>query len=168
MAKNNKDKQTKKKKSDDKVAYILTILITIILIAAMIFSYFYVENKNKETEVAYTDLIKQIDNKEVSEIEMTSGSTTAKVKYKGKENKEDIKVVSIPDTEAFTELIQNKVQKGNDIKLIQNLDKLLVDYTGMPVYVAEDPLDCVVKGAGKTLDDIDKLKTVFINSRKRK
>ncbi|MBP3502431.1 MAG: rod shape-determining protein [Clostridia bacterium] len=52
--------------------------------------------------------------------------------------------------------------------LIQNLDKLLVDYTGMPVYVAEDPLDCVVKGAGKTLDDIDKLKTVFINSRKRK
>ena len=52
--------------------------------------------------------------------------------------------------------------------LIQNLDKLLVDYTGMPVYVAEDPLDCVVKGAGRTLDDIDKLKTVFINSRKRK
>jgi rod shape-determining protein MreB len=52
--------------------------------------------------------------------------------------------------------------------LIQNLDKLLIDYTGMPVYIAEDPLDCVVKGAGKTLDDIDKLKTVFINSRRRK
>ena len=50
--------------------------------------------------------------------------------------------------------------------LIQNLDKLLVDYTGMPVYVAEDPLDCVVKGSGKTLDDIEKLKTVFINSRR--
>ena len=50
--------------------------------------------------------------------------------------------------------------------LIQNLDKLLVDYTGMPVYVAEDPLDCVVKGAGKTLDDIERLKTVFINSRR--
>ena len=52
--------------------------------------------------------------------------------------------------------------------LIQNLDKLLVDNTGMPVYVAEDPLDCVVKGCGKTLDDIEKLKTVFINSRGRK
>ena len=50
--------------------------------------------------------------------------------------------------------------------LIQNLDKLLVDYTGMPVYIAEDPLDCVVKGAGKTLDDIEKLKTVFINSKR--
>lgn len=52
--------------------------------------------------------------------------------------------------------------------LIQNLDKLLIDYTGMPVYVAEDPLDCVVKGAGKTLHDIEKLKSVFINSRRHK
>lgn len=52
--------------------------------------------------------------------------------------------------------------------LIQNLDKLLVDYTGMPVYVAENPLDCVVKGCGKTLEDIDKLKTIVLNSRKRR
>lgn len=52
--------------------------------------------------------------------------------------------------------------------LIQNLDKLLIDHTGMPVYVAEEPLDCVVKGAGKTLDDIEKLKNVFIKSRRHK
>ena len=52
--------------------------------------------------------------------------------------------------------------------LIQNLDKLLIDHTGMPVYVAENPLDCVVKGAGKTLDDIDKLKNVFLNSRRHR
>ena len=42
----------------------------------MVFGYFYTENKNKETEIAYTDLIKQIDNKEISEIEMTAGSKT--------------------------------------------------------------------------------------------
>ena len=35
--------------------------------------------------------------------------------------------------------------------LIKNLDKLLSMKTEMPVYVAEDPLDCVVKGTGKTL-----------------
>lgn len=52
--------------------------------------------------------------------------------------------------------------------LIQNLDKLLIDNTGMPVYIAEDPLDCVVKGAGKTLDDIEKLKSIFINLRRHK
>ena len=38
----------------------------------------------------------------------------------------------------------------------------------MPVYVAEEPLDCVVRGAGKTLEDLERLKTVLINSRKKK
>ena len=38
----------------------------------------------------------------------------------------------------------------------------------MPVYVAEDPLDCVVKGTGKTAEDLEKLKNILINSRKRK
>ena len=52
--------------------------------------------------------------------------------------------------------------------LIQNLDKLLSSQTGMPVYIAEQPLDCVVRGTGKTLEDLERLKTVLINSRKRK
>ncbi len=51
--------------------------------------------------------------------------------------------------------------------LIQNLDKLLSLSTGMPVYIAESPLDCVVKGTGKTLEDLEKLKHVLINSRRR-
>ena len=38
----------------------------------------------------------------------------------------------------------------------------------MPVYIAEDPLDCVVKGTGTTLEDLERLKTVLINSRRRK
>ena len=38
-------------------------------------------------------------------------------------------------------------------RLIKNLDKLLSIETGMPVYIADEPLDCVVRGAGKTLDD---------------
>jgi len=50
---------------------------------------------------------------------------------------------------------------------IKNLDKLLSEKTGMPVYVAEDPLTCVVKGTGKTLEDLERLKHVLINSRKR-
>ena len=51
--------------------------------------------------------------------------------------------------------------------LIQNLDKLLSLATGMPVYIAEEPLNCVVKGTGKTLEDLEKLKHVLINSRRR-
>lgn len=52
--------------------------------------------------------------------------------------------------------------------LIENLDKLLSEKTGMPVFVAEDPLDCVVKGTGKTLEDLERLKNVLLNSRKRR
>lgn len=52
--------------------------------------------------------------------------------------------------------------------LIKNIDKLLSLKTGMPVYVAEEPLDCVVKGTGKTLEDLERLKSVLINARKRR
>ncbi|MBQ3416554.1 MAG: rod shape-determining protein [Ruminococcus sp.] len=36
--------------------------------------------------------------------------------------------------------------------LLRGLDKLVEEQTGMPVYVAERPLDCVVDGAGMRLD----------------
>ena len=52
--------------------------------------------------------------------------------------------------------------------LIRNLDKLISTETGMPVYVAEEPLDCVVRGTGKTLEDLERLKTVLINARKHR
>lgn len=52
--------------------------------------------------------------------------------------------------------------------LIKNLDKLISQRTSMPVYIAENPLDCVVKGTGKTLEDLDRLKNVLINARRRK
>lgn len=43
--------------------------------------------------------------------------------------------------------------------LLRNLDKLLARETGMPVIVAENPLDCVAIGTGKALDHIDLFKT---------
>lgn len=52
--------------------------------------------------------------------------------------------------------------------LIKNLDKLLSQRTGMPVLIADNALDCVAKGACKTLEELEKMKSVLINSRKRK
>ena len=70
------------------------------------------------------------------------------------------------------ELASDIVEKGIVLTgggaLIKNIDKLLSQKTGMPVYIAEDPLECVVKGTGKTLEDLEKLKTVLINARKRR
>ena len=52
--------------------------------------------------------------------------------------------------------------------LIKNIDKLLSIKTEMPVYIADDPLECVVKGTGKTTEDLEKLRNVLINARKRR
>ncbi len=52
--------------------------------------------------------------------------------------------------------------------LIRGLDKFISEKTEMPVIIAENPLNCVVKGAGKTLTDIDKLKSIIANTRKNK
>ncbi|MNG35237.1 Rod shape-determining protein MreB [compost metagenome] len=43
--------------------------------------------------------------------------------------------------------------------LLRNLDKLLARETGMPVIVAENPLDCVAIGTGKALENIHLFKS---------
>jgi rod shape-determining protein MreB and related proteins len=39
--------------------------------------------------------------------------------------------------------------------LVRDIDKLLMEETGLPVVVAEDPLTCVARGGGKMLELID-------------
>ena len=44
--------------------------------------------------------------------------------------------------------------------LLKNLDALLREETGLPVFLAEDPLSSVVIGAGKALEELDILRQV--------
>ena len=85
---------------------------------------------------------------------------------------EIIEVVKSTLEKTPPELASDIMEKGIVLAgggaLIENLDKLLSEKTGMPVYIADDPLDCVVKGTGKTLEDLERLKTVLVNARKRK
>jgi len=46
--------------------------------------------------------------------------------------------------------------------LLQNLDKLLREETGLPITITEDPLSTVVLGSGKALDNLDILREVMI------
>ena len=41
--------------------------------------------------------------------------------------------------------------------LLRNLDKLLMEETGLPVIVAEDPLTCVARGGGRALEMMEEL-----------
>ena len=45
--------------------------------------------------------------------------------------------------------------------LLKGLDVLISQETGMPAYIAENPLDCVAAGTGKVLEDIDRLREVL-------
>lgn len=70
--------------------------------------------------------------------------------------------------ELASDIMEKGIVLAGGGALIQNLDKLLSLKTGMPVYIAENPLDCVVKGTEKTIEDLERLKTVLINSRRRR
>ncbi len=50
--------------------------------------------------------------------------------------------------------------------LLSGMDKLISKETGIQVYVAENPLDCVALGAGKVLEEIDTLSKVLISTKK--
>lgn len=50
--------------------------------------------------------------------------------------------------------------------LLKGLNRLLSDETGMPVHIAENPLDCVALGAGKVLDELNVLRRVLISPKK--
>ena len=109
-------KDKNKKNKNNLWLSILAVILLIVLIAVAAF--FAMKNKNKEDEntLAYTELIKQISYGNVEKIEMTTGSTSVKVKMKGEEEE---KTAIVPETESFMELIQTKVAEGNEIELVQ-------------------------------------------------
>ena len=47
--------------------------------------------------------------------------------------------------------------------LLRDIDRLLMEETGLPVIIAEDPLTCVVRGSGKALEKMERLGSIFTN-----
>ncbi|MBR1802727.1 MAG: rod shape-determining protein [Clostridia bacterium] len=70
--------------------------------------------------------------------------------------------------ELASDLMERGIVLAGGGALIPNLDKLIAYATEIPVTIAENPLECVVRGAEKTLEDIERLRTILTNSRKRK
>ncbi len=111
---NNKEKNKKNKS----LLISMIILIGLIIIIAGVAIYYVSKDEEKDDKtLAYTDLIKEISYGNVEKIKMTVGSTSIKVKMK--DNEEEKKSI-VPNTEAFIELVQQKVSEGNEIELIQN------------------------------------------------
>jgi len=68
--------------------------------------------------------------------------------------------------ELASDIMEKGIVLAGGGALIKNLDNLLSLETGMPVHIADEPLDCVVRGTSKTLEDLEKLKTVLVNARR--
>ena len=50
--------------------------------------------------------------------------------------------------------------------LLKGMAQRIRRETGMPVHIAEEPLDCVAKGTGMALDHFDELKSIMVNAKK--
>ena len=63
--------------------------------------------------------------------------------------------------ELSADIIDRGIMLSGGGALLRGLDQLIQSETGIDVHVAEDPLDCVAKGAGAVLDHVDVLHDVL-------
>ena len=121
------EKQKNKDKNKQKQYIILAVLLILLIVIGGII--YFTNNNNSddgeldENEMAYTELITQINNGNVERIEMTVGSTTVSIKLK---DQEEEKNVIIPSTQAFVEMIQQKYEDGQEFELVQKPTNLFV------------------------------------------
>ena len=69
--------------------------------------------------------------------------------------------------ELASDIMENGIMLTGGGALLKGLDKLVKEETGMPVKIAENPLDCVAIGTGKSVEDQEIFEKVLImNNRK--
>ena len=69
--------------------------------------------------------------------------------------------------ELVADLMENGVALAGGGALLHGMAQRLSEETHMRVYVADDPMTCVARGAGKVLEDLDSLRKVLADSRRR-
>ena len=78
-----------------------------------------------------------------------------------------IEAVKVALEQTPPELAADIVDKGIVLTgggaLLRDIDRLLMEETGLPVIIAEDPLTCVVRGSGKALEKLEHLGSIFAN-----
>ncbi len=68
--------------------------------------------------------------------------------------------------ELSADIIDHGITLTGGGALLRGLDQLIEKETGMPVHIAESPLDCVAMGTGRVLDDIDRLRDLLADDAK--
>jgi rod shape-determining protein MreB len=76
----------------------------------------------------------------------------------------DVVKVALENTppELSSDLVDNGIVLAGGGSLLRGLDVLLTKETGLPVKIADEPLLCVVKGAGRVLQELDFFKETLM------
>lgn len=67
--------------------------------------------------------------------------------------------------ELSSDIIDKGVVMSGGTALLKNFDKFITQETGVPAFIAEDPLRCVVKGIGMALENLELYKKNFVDGR---
>ena len=100
--------------------------------------------KPKQSMISYTEIAKAVD-KSIIRIEDAIMEALAQT-----------------PPELAADIYNTGIYLAGGGALLRGLDKRLSRKTDLPVYVAEDPLQAVVRGTGITLKNIDRYKTILI------
>lgn len=68
--------------------------------------------------------------------------------------------------ELASDIIEQGIMLTGGGALLEGIDRLIMEETGIPVKIAEDPLDCVAIGTGLALDNIEVLKKTLYSVKK--
>lgn len=71
------------------------------------------------------------------------------------------RALEITPPELSSDIVDRGIVMTGGGALIRGLDRLLAHETNLPIHVDEEPLTCVVRGAGRVLDDIEKYRSVL-------
>ena len=71
------------------------------------------------------------------------------------------RALEITPPELSSDIVDRGIVMTGGGALIRGMDRLLQHETNLPIHVDEEPLSCVVRGAGRILDDLQKYRTVL-------
>jgi len=72
------------------------------------------------------------------------------------------RALEITPPELSSDIVDRGIVMTGGGALIRGLDRLLQHETNLPIHVDEEPLTCVVRGAGRILDDLVKYRSVLV------
>jgi len=120
------------------------------------------EKEEREMEIRGRDLISGLPHN----IKVSSGEVCEAISERLAEMVQVVKEVL---RETPPELSSDIMDKGMIISgggaLLRNIDELIAEATGVPCFLAEEPLFCVAKGTGAVLDNLEIYKQTIMAKR---